>query len=386
MLVEFVSPYVHNPNSGIGRYVHTLAEHLSESVDVTICRLRNVPLANRFSPLRQLPIGIEGHVPGSIVHFPQIMGCAMMLYRPYHPSVATVHDLGFLELPEEWEMFDPIARRLLRLSLAGLKRVDMIVAVSEFTRQGVIKHLGIPEDRVVTIHSGIDHDLFRPVPSAREILISCYPHLAAIALAPWLLYVGSELPRKNITTLLRAVALVREEIPDIRLIKVGAAGGERFRRDTLRVIDELGLREHILFFEDIAEDKLPLFYSAADVFVTASKLEGFGFPVLEAMACGTPTIVPSTALFVETVENSSQQFDVENPSDLTRAIVSLLADNALQDHLREKGLKNASRYLWSTSARQLLACYQQLTPRGWPVDEAFNDHKSIKPGTDSRSL
>ncbi|MCZ2112780.1 MAG: glycosyltransferase, partial [Anaerolineae bacterium] len=146
MRVEFVSPYNHSPKTGIGRYMHTLKSHLERSIEVSVKPMRFAPFSSRLSFLRNFPLAIEGHVPGSIVHIPQIMGCAMMLYRPYHPSVATVHDLGFFELPEEGHTLDPLARRLLNWSLAGLKRVDKIVAVSEFTRHGIIKHLGIPAE------------------------------------------------------------------------------------------------------------------------------------------------------------------------------------------------------------------------------------------------
>lgn len=360
MRVEFVSPYDHNPQTGIGRYVHTITRHLSKSVDATICRPKFLPLTDRFSPLRNIPIGIEDHVPGSIVHFPQIMGCAMMLYRPYHPSIATVHDLGFLELPEEWDMFDPIARRMLRLSLAGLRRVDMILAVSEFTRQGVIKHLGVSEDRVVTIHSGIDHELFRPIPDAREILVDRYPHLATIVSSPWLLYVGSELPRKNVGTLLQAVALVRELIPNIHLIKVGSAGGEKYRQDTLRLINELGLENHVLLFEDVTEQELPLFYNAVEVFVTASKLEGFGFPVLEAMACGTPAVCSEAGSLMEITGTAGLHYQPDKAGALVSTIMHVIEDKQLVKQLRCNGIDRALAFTWDSTATQTSKQYKAL--------------------------
>lgn len=360
MRVEFVSPYDYSPHTGIGRYVHTMVQHLFESVDVAICRPQFLPMAGRYSTLRNLPIGIEDHIPGSIVHFPQIMGCAMMLCRPYHPSVATVHDLGFLELPEEWQMLDPVARQMLRLSLAGLKRVDMIVAVSEFTRQGVIKHLAVPQNRVVTIHSGIDHELFRPIPDAREVLIGRYAHLAPIASAPWILYVGSELPRKNTATLLRAMAQVREQIPDIRLLKVGSASGEQYRRETLRVVDELGLEDHILLFEDVSKEELPLFYAAADLFVTVSRLEGFGFPVAEAMACGTPVICSNAGALPEVVGDVALMLEPCDVSGFVKAIVTVLKDSNQRNQRIAKGLERGQFFSWERTIGETLTVYSKL--------------------------
>ncbi len=361
MRVEFVSPYDHSPQTGIGRYMYTLKSYLGRSIEVSIKPMRFAPFSSRLSFLRNFPLAIDGHVPGSIVHFPQIMGCAMMLYRPYRPSVATVHDLGFLELPEEWEMYGPIARRLLRLSLAGLKRVDRIVADSEFTRQGVIKHLGIPEERVVTIYPGIDHELFRPIPNARETLAHRYPQLAAIIAAPWLLYVGSELPRKNVTTLLQAISLVREIIPDVQLIKVGSAGGERFRRETLWEIDKLGLKDNVLFFEGVAEAELPLFYNAADVFVTASKLEGFGFPVLEALACGTPVVCGGIGALPEIAGELALYCDPHDPSSISHQIRMTLARVNDRDRLACERIKHVARFDWGASAVALATLYERLS-------------------------
>lgn len=361
MRIELLTPRHYSPYTGIGRYVHTLInQYYRESVDVNPSELQYLPLTDRFSPLKQLPVGIEDHVPGSIVHFPQIMGCGMMLWRPYHPSVVTVHDLGVLELPAEWEMLDSIARPILRLSLAGLKRVDKIVAVSEFTRQGVIKHLDIPPERVVTIHSGIDHTLFRPIPNARRKLIHRYPELQPHAAASWLLYVGSELPRKNVGGLLEALALLLQEVPNVRLIKVGAAGGSVYRKETLHTVDTLRLREHVFFFEDIPEEELPLFYSAADVFVTVSWLEGFGFPVLEAMACGTPVICSQAGALQEIAGNETAFFTTLEPAAVAQQLRTILEQTDRLICQKSAGIQHVRRFDWATTASELLALYQKL--------------------------
>ena len=357
MRVEFVSPYNHSPQTGIGRYVHTLMKRLRQEVDVSIGEPRFLPLTNRFSSMRNLPVGIKNHVQGSIVHFPQIMGCAMMLWRPYYPSVATVHDLGVLELPEEWEMLDLIARQLLRASLTGLKRVDLIVADSEFTRQGVIKHLNIPPERVVTIYPGIDHKVFHPIENARRKLLQRYPELQPHAASPWLLYVGSELPRKNVGTLLRALALLQRAIPDVRLLKVGSAGGDVYRRKTLRVVKGLGLDGHIIFFDQVPEQDLPIFYSAVDLFVTASKLEGFGFPVLEAMACGTPVVCSSTTALAEIAGGAAILVEPEDHLSLYKSIRDGLLDEPLSMTLKQKGISRASEFDWEITPRLLLDVY-----------------------------
>lgn len=360
MRIELLTHGRHRTHTGIGRYVHTLHQHLGALADVELCQLRYLPLSDRISYLRQLPMGIAGHRSGSIVHFPQITGCAMMLYRPYHPSVATVHDLGVLELVEEWAMHDLVARQMLRLSLAGLKRVDRIVTVSEFTRQSVIRHLGVCEDRVIAVHSGIDHKLFRPVSGAREMLIGMYRDLAAFASAPWLLYVGSELPRKNVGTLLLVMALLREKIPDLRLIKVGLAGGESFRRETLRTIEVLGLDDHVLIFEGVSNEALPIFYSSADLFVSTSILEGFGLPVLEAMACGCPPVVSNATSLREVAGDGGILVDPEGVEGWAQAILEVLQNDHLHAELKQRGLERAAMFDWGRTAEETIRVYEMV--------------------------
>lgn len=357
MQIELVQLDQYKMETGIGRYVHQLHKHLQPLVDVTFRQPRLLPFANRFSFLKHLPIGIQGHKAGSIVHFPQIMGCAMMLWNPIRPAIATVHDLGVLELPEEWAMLDPIARQILKLSLAGLQRMDLIITDSEFTRQGVLRHLNVSPDKVVTIHLGIDHQIFRPIPDAAEQLTAKYPELANCS-RPWLLYVGSELPRKNIPTLLEAAAILRQEFPGLHLLKVGSVGGQQFRQRTLQLTTELKLQGTVRFFENVPDDDLALFYNAADLLVQPSYLEGFGFPVLEAMACGTATICSNTTSLPEVVGDAALLINPNDDNAMYKAMWRLLNDTETRDKLRAKGLARAEKFSWGTVAAQTLELYK----------------------------
>jgi glycosyltransferase involved in cell wall biosynthesis len=369
MTVELVSHLPKDSVSGIGRYVKELHKHLQDQIDIKITQGVDPPLSVRFPILHNFPISVKDHLPGSIVHFMQIMGCAQMLWRPYHPSVATVHDLGALELPEEWQMLDPIARQVLRLSLAGLNRVDLIVAVSEFSRNGVIKHLACWPERVVTIHQGIDYDTFRPIPNARESLLHHYSDLQKHANAPWLLYVGSELPRKNVRTLLEAMTFLRQKMPNIRLIKVGSAGGDQFRQETMRSVKELGLDDYIYFFDDVPEDELPGFYSAADLFITASKLEGFGFPVLEAMACGVPVVCSTAGSLPEIAGEAAKLIHPNDTQGFVEAIFTLLRNSSLADQMIQLGFQNAQKFNWRKTAERTAMVYDTLLS-GSPISSS----------------
>lgn len=357
MQIELID---HNPGvttGGVARYVHELYHQLQAAVPVSWTYLVPPPGAQRLSFLRHLPRAVSPHQPGSIVHFTQIMGCALLRWRSVHPAVVTVHDLGALELPDEWRMFDPIARQILRLSLAGLRRADLIIADSEYTRGSVIRHgLATPE-RVVTVPLAVDHAVFVPNPYAAAQLQAIYPALAGRP-RPWLLYVGSELPRKNIGTLLDAVAQLRLRYPDLLLLKVGAAGGEQFRTETLRQIAQRQLDRSVLFFERVTNQQLALFYAAADVCIQPSLLEGFGLPTLEAMACGTPVVCSDIPALAEVVSNAGCLVDRHRPEAFAQAVTRVLEEPELAADLHRQGIAQAQRYRWAETRRRTIEAYE----------------------------
>jgi glycosyltransferase involved in cell wall biosynthesis len=287
------------------------------------------------------------------------MGCSMQLWNPQHPAVATVHDLGALELPEERRTQDPVARQLLHLSLAGLKSMDAIIAVSEFTRRGVIEHLRLSPDQVFTIHSGIDHDLFNQRTGSCAELARKYPELDNIS-KPWLLYVGSELPRKNLGLVFEAIAQLIPAYPGIRLIKIGPPGGEKFREKTLRDIQRKNLIDRVHFFDEVPDDDLVLFYNSADALVQPSKMEGFSFPVLEAMACGLPVISSTSGALPEISGDASLLVPDLTAPAFARSIREFLEDVELRKKMVADGIRQAGVFRWQKSAQSLVEIYQGL--------------------------
>src|SRR5262249_46973928 len=159
-------------------------------------------------------------------------------------------------------------------SFHALKHMDTIIAPSEFTRQTIIQKLAIPANRIFTVHSGVNAEHFRPVQGSRQTLAEKY-NVPNGEEDRNLLYDGSELPRKNLTTLLQALKYLRDSIASLRLLKVGRAGGEQFRVHTRRLIKQLSLERSILFFDNVPDADLATFYNAADVYVCTSFLEGF---------------------------------------------------------------------------------------------------------------
>jgi glycosyltransferase involved in cell wall biosynthesis len=292
------------------------------------------------------------------LHFPN-HHCGRYGHFCVEPYVITVHDL--------MRMFDArseaplihcpsIQERLfLRLDAAGIRRAAGVIAVSQTTKRDLIRHLGIPCAGIAVIHEGVDHGLFRSV-GERPID------------EPYLLYVGSEHPRKNLVTLLRAFALLKRirRFAGLKLVKVGTAGsngGDLWRRQTLRAVRELGLDREVIFVGRCEEEKLPAYYSAAELFVLPSLYEGFGLPPLEAMACGCPVVVSNRGALPETAGPGAIIVDPSEASALAHAIETLLGDDIARAELASRGLAHAAKFSWERCAQETLAAYDRFLPK-----------------------
>ncbi len=295
---------------------------------------------------------------GDSVHFPNHhMGrYALFLGRPY---VITVHDLiRYFDLKGYSVLIHrPNARDRLYLSLdyAGIRRAPAIIAISHTTKRDLVEHLGVPEERIFVVYHGIDHDLFRPV-ERRPIE------------EPYVLFVGSEHPRKNLVTLLRAFKLLKERdgrFRPLKLVKVGAAGGGEapFRQRTLQAMAELGLEGDVVFAGVVPEEDLPAYYSGAECMVFPSLYEGFGFPTLEAMACGCPVIVSNAGSLPEVAGEAALVVDPLDPQALAEAMHQVLTDPSLRRRLVDKGLRRASQFTWERAARETEAVYEVVEAR-----------------------
>src|SRR5215208_1776010 len=278
------------------------------------------------------------------------------------PYVVTVHDLiRYFDLKGRGPLIHrPNLRDRLYLGLdyAGIRRATALIAVSHTTKRDLVRHLGIPPARVAVVYEGLDHGRFRPVD--RRLVD-----------APYVLFVGSEHPRKNLATLLRAFRLLKDEprFRELRLVKVGAAGGREapFRRRTLAAVAALGLERDVLFTGRVPDADLPAYYSGAACLVLPSLYEGFGFPPLEAMACGCPVIVSSAGALPEVAGDAALVVHPRDPRALARAMATLLTDENARRDLVERGLRRARRFTWERTAERTLAVYRVVEGRRPPA-------------------
>jgi glycosyltransferase involved in cell wall biosynthesis len=269
------------------------------------------------------------------------------------PFVVTVYDLSFLRYPEA---FRPFNRWYLRQFTANsVKRARAVIAISDSTRQDVIDLLGVPPERVHTIYCGAD-DQFRPLPASEIAAFKANRGLPD----NFILFLGTLEPRKNVDGLIRAYARWREWEPQAPpLIIVGGKGWYYGR--IFGLVEALNLTTTIRFADYVPQSELPLWYNAASLFVYPSHFEGFGLPVLEAMACGTP-VITSTASSLPEVAGRNGTACLVDPNDTTAlaaAMRHVMADADLRVAMSQQGLARASGFSWDRTARETVEVYRK---------------------------
>ncbi len=282
----------------------------------------------------------------------------LMPYRPGRPALLTVHDLIPLLFPRHSTRQ---ARLLFRWTTAlALRTVCRAIAVSEATRQDLLRHFRLPAERVTVIPEAAD-PAFRPRPPAEVEAVRCKHGLPE----RYLLYLGSNKPHKNLTRLVEAWAHVAQRTTrltfDVSRFTLIIAGvwDPRYPQPKRRA-EELGLGDTVRFLGPVAEADLPALYSGAMAFVFPSLYEGFGLPVLEAMACGVPVACSETSSLPEVGGDAVLTFDPTDVEAMGEALRRILEDASLREHLRQRGLARAATFSWERTAGETLALYRTV--------------------------
>lgn len=267
------------------------------------------------------------------------------------PSVVTIYDLSFLRYPHA---FRPFNRWYLScFTPLSARRARRVIAISESTRQDVIRYLHVAPERVDVIHCGVAPS-FRPLPSSEVERFRREHQLSD----PFILFVGTLEPRKNVDVLLRAYAHWRARDPRApRLVIVGAKGW--YFETIFRTVASLGLGDSVSFPGYISAEDLPLWYNAAGLFVYPSLFEGFGLPVLEAMACGTPVICSNASSLPEVADDAAILVAPDDEIGLAEAMRTVWESAALRHNMTERGLARARERTWTRVATQTVQTYQR---------------------------
>jgi glycosyltransferase involved in cell wall biosynthesis len=340
---------------GVGRYTTDLAAALGRRTDVRLERLApgHPPLpgalggvTRRAARARYYPFTLDRlavrrgvdlvHCPGEVAPL-----------RLSRPLVLTVHDVLPWRFPELFSRTNA-ARQKLLVSRAA-RRASRIMVGSEYTRREVVELLGVEPGRVAVAPLGVDRR-FRRI-DADPVALA---HRFGIPPGPFALWVGNPEPRKNLSTLLRAFALVRRRAPECSLVLVGS---ERVAdRETERELDLLG--STVIRPGFVTDEELVALYSATTCFVFPSLYEGFGLPPLEAMACGAPVVAADRTSVPEVVGDAAVLVDPSDPDALADAIERVVLSPETATHLRRVGQQRAREFTWDRCAERTVDAYR----------------------------
>lgn len=319
--------------SGVERYAHEISKRLiSEKRFIT----PKYPLGQVTGHLWEqflLPAKIQN---GGILWSPANAGPWLV-----QDQVVTIHDASVFDHPE-W--FNPTFASWTRLSWKILaKRVKAVITVSNFSRERLKLHLGISNEKIHVVYNGVGMP-FEPQSTKRIESVKEKYEIKK----PYFLFVGTLEPRKNLAALLEAWKLLNLNTHDLFIAgaegRVFAPTGHAWSRyAATRLLDHRSVTS-------VHDADLPALHSGATAFVFPSLYEGFGLPVLEAMACGTPVITSNTTVFPEIFGKAALLIDPTKPEDITKAMQRIVEDHSLADTLRERGFKKARELTWEISA------------------------------------
>lgn len=358
--------------TGLSRYASNLYQGLQESERLTtsLTPLGRQPVPTPMQALGQrvgidigaflktYPIAWPANL-GDIVHLTHRSYSTLLFRKGARRVVVTVHDIIHYQHRDDPDMHIYLHKFQAQCdawSIKVLRRADVVLASSAYTRQALIDTVGLDPERVVTIHLGVDSEHFKPQPVPDRF----YEQYALRRDFDYLLHISSEEPRKNIPAILQAFAAIHSDYPQAHFLKIGRPMYPEARQQLQAQIEALGLQGCVTFIDHVSDADLPLFYNAARLLVFPSKAEGFGFPVLEAMASGTPVICSNATSLPELAGDAAILVDPQAPAEIAEAIRRLLEDSAYLQQLRERGLTQARGFTWEKTAQKTLAVYERM--------------------------
>jgi len=319
-------------------------------------RVRSVPISDRWVSILwqrlRLPVPVQLVTgPLDLFHSPDFV----LPPTGRTPAILTVHDLSFLRVPQ---FFVPGFREYLEKAVSrAVKRARHILADSESTRHDLVELLGVEAERVSVLYPGVE-SRFQPVQDVDDLnrVVARYDLPERFVLG-----LSTLQPRKNFDGLIKAFGqLLAEhgdgpEVADLHLV-IGGGKGWMYD-DVLAMVEGAGLSGRVRFPGFVDDADLPALYTLATAFAFPSWYEGFGIPVLEAMACGTPVVTADNSSLPEAAGDAALLVDAADTDALAGSLFRLLADEALRARLLPVGQAQAKRFTWESSAQQLLDLY-----------------------------
>ena len=350
--------------TGAATYVSNLMHNIEKlyAQDPITCYSNRVP--SHCSPFRtvvipKLPLWTSVWLP--LYHLthpvPEVMLYPAHVLPMYSPAinVVTIFDLAFEIFPETFTTRDRL--RLQRLTRYSVQHADHLIAISHSTKRDLEELYGLGEERVSVIHLGYDEQRFRPVPleETRHIKEKYGLH------RPYLITVGTLQKRKNHLTILRAMKQLVDRGVELDLVLTGTKGWGY--KELFAEIEQFNLTDYVKWTGYADLDDLAALYSGAEAGVLVSLYEGFGLPVLETLACGTPMIVSNVSSLPEVGGEAVLMVDPLDVAGLADQIERLLSDTALQETLLLRAKEHLLKFSWHKTAKETMQLLQRVTPK-----------------------
>lgn len=352
--------------AGIGQYIIHLTRGLealapendqfyllqSRKDDTKIVQNHNFTRTSLWTPshhrLEQSALRIElGRLGLDLLHSPDFIPPFNRNFK----SVITVHDLAFLLYPQF--MTKESARYYGQIDQA-VRSTDHIIAVSQATKDDLVKLLGVPQRKITVIYEGVN-PIYHPIDKTEAHAFV----KETFGLEPgFLFFISTIEPRKNIPALLKAFRWLKDHRRRPEKLVLAGSKGWLFE-EVDETIHKLKLENDVVLLGRVHDSEVNYLYNAAKMLVYPSFYEGFGLPPLEAMRCGTPVIVSKIKVMPEVVGDAALMVDPLDEEALGVAMDRLLEDESLRANLIEKGLKRAANFSWEQAARETLAVYRK---------------------------
>lgn len=337
MIVDYVTSS--SLYGGINTYAEQLSMRLTKYKSLSLKR-------NTVKSILGCPIIVNKKSSTDFTHFTNQEIVSPLVMR-HKRCIITVHDLTvkkldlFTHSSSRWRSF---ASWIYSYKLKSLAKAFQIIAVSQNTKNDIISDFRIPEEKISVTYEGVDSS-FRILPNIKRERNT-------------LLYVGNELPHKNLPALFKAIAIVKKSLPDVKLTKIGMPGWPGVREQLTRLAEKLDITESITFKDKVND--VVCEYNSAQALVFPSLYEGFGLPVLEAMACGCPVITSKRSSIPEVAGDAALYFNPEDPFEIAERILLVLSNPKLKKNLAKKGIERARVFSWDKCAQETLSVYSKL--------------------------